>query len=593
MPIAAFPVESSPQSRTGQAIRRALEVLTRMSDATAILFDRKGQIVAGPVAGNKFIQSIIETDSGTEAIVDLHRAARQDPPTPATTPLGQLLQQLPLSHFNVSVQSRGDCVGWLSVGDRPTSKLSPEQIEQVAELVGLDAARLQKHGAGLRRWVTSDIEDAESLAMLIAELIAQTCEQDEALQRRTKELAAVYDIAGMLAGTTDLRVILGKIADIVCQVMRVKACSIRLLDAATGDLHIRAVHNLSEEYLNKGPVTVDQNPIDSAAIEGEMVRIKDAPSDPRTKYPEQARKEGIVSGLVCGLIYRGKPVGVLRVYTGEPHVFSAYEEALLQAVASQTASAIVNARLLAERLEAERYSRQLEYAGEVQRRMIPASPPHHDHADIGAVYRPTFRVGGDFYDFVELPKGNLGVAMADVSGKGVPASLQMASLRAAFRVNAHFMYDIHRIMVEVNQHLCRDTTPGEFATAFYGVLTPDGRRFTYCNAGHLPPMLLRDGKLQYLETGGMIIGVDPEAKYDNDPLTVQPGDVILIYTDGVVEAMNFSEEQYGKERLAESLMRYAGDPPDLLVKHLLWDLRRFRGLADRLDDVSIVVLKIK
>ncbi len=430
-------------------------------------------------------------------------------------------------------------------------------------------------------------------AAIIHELLADLSAQAEDLRHRTGELSAVYNISGLLAGTLDLQGILNKTARMVCEVMKVKACSIRMLDETTGALTVKSVHNLSVKYIAKGPVTVDENPIDREALEGKMVRIADAPSDPRTRYPEEAKDEGIVSGLVCGLIYRGKAVGVVRVYTGEPHTFTTFEEALLRGVASQAAAAIVNARLLAETLEAERYARQIAYAGQVQRRMIPAQPPAHPRVEIGAIYRPTYEVGGDFYDFIQLPKGNLGVGIADVSGKGVPASLLMASIRSAMRVYAYFMYDIDRILAEVNKHLCRETTTGEFATVFYGVITPDARRFTYCNAGHDPPLLLREGRITYLGTGGMVVGVDPAATFAREVVALQPGDVLLLYTDGMVEALNFTDERFGRERLAQSLTRYADQTAQLIAHNILWDLRRFRGLADRTDDLTMVALKIK
>jgi sigma-B regulation protein RsbU (phosphoserine phosphatase) len=293
------------------------------------------------------------------------------------------------------------------------------------------------------------------------------------------------------------------------------------------------------------------------------------------------------------MIYRGKAVGVLRVYTGEPHAFSPFEEALLRAVAAQAAAAVINARLLAEAIEAERYARQIAYAGQVQRRMIPANPPPMAHVDIGAVYRPTYQVGGDLYDFISLPKGNLGVAIADVSGKGVPASLLMASIRSAMRVYACFTYDVDRILYEVNRHVCRDTKIGEFITAFYGVVTPDGRRLTYSNAGHDPPLLLRGGKIQRLGVGGMVLGVDCTATFERGVMHLEPGDTLLLYTDGAPEALNFSDEQFGRERLEQSLLRYASQPAQHVAQQVLWDIRRFRGLADRTDDVTLVVLKIK
>jgi serine phosphatase RsbU (regulator of sigma subunit) len=431
------------------------------------------------------------------------------------------------------------------------------------------------------------------MAALVAELFGELCAQEQDLHRRIEELTAVYNIGSMLAGTADLQEVLDRTARMVCEVMEVKACSIRLLDESTGNLTIRAVHNLSPEYLNKGSVTVSDNPIDGAAIGGEIVHIADAPTDPRTRYAQQADKEGIVSGLVAGLIYRGKAVGVLRVYTGEPHAFTPFEESLLRAVASQAAAAIINARLVEETLAAERYTRQIAYAGTVQRRMIPTDPPPHEHLDLGAVYRPHFNVGGDFYDFITLPERNLGIAIADVSGKGVPASLLMSSLRAALRVHAHFTYDIDVIMRRLNRHVCKDTTVGEFATAFYGVITPDGKRFTYCNAGHCPALMLRDGEIRELDTGGMVLGVALNETFEKDLVELQTGDIFLLYTDGAVEALNFSDKQFGQARLEKSLRKYADLPAQLIAQNMLWDIRRFRGLADRIDDLTLVVLKIR
>jgi len=572
-------------------LKRALHVLAEATVATTVLFDAAGRVVVGPVAGSDFVRCILASERGRELILSLHRSATD----PETSPRLELQAQAlagALEYLALPLMIDGQRIGTLTLGDRFALPIPAALLEQVASAIAVDPGALQASARDLPLWSESESARARTLAILLVELLGAFYTQDTDLQRRIAELSAVYNISSLVTGVLDLQEVLDKIAELVCTVMKVKACSIRLLDEATGHLAIKAVHNLSEEYLNKGPVTVDRNPIDAAAVAGELVHIADAPSDPRTSYPQQARKEGIVSGLVSGMIYRGKPVGVLRVYTGEPYVFSPFEESLLQAVASQAAAAIVNARLFAEALEAERYQRQLDYAGEVQRRMIPSAPPCCKQVEIGAVYRPTFQVGGDFYDFIVLPKENLGIAIADVSGKGVPASLLMASVRSALRVNAYHTYDIDRILSEVNQLLCHDTTIGEFATVFYGVIAPSQHRLTYCNAGHDPPMLLRGGQVQYLQTGGMVLGVDPNATFDRGILDLQSGDVLLLYTDGAAEALNFTDEPFGRQRLADSFRRYADQPPQRIAENILWDIRRFRGLADRTDDLTLVVLKI-
>ncbi|GMU24240.1 MAG: hypothetical protein AMXMBFR13_43160 [Phycisphaerae bacterium] len=572
-------------------IARALEALAEASYATALLLDPSGRLLAGPVAGNTLFRRILAEPDGVDAIVCAYRSLAMSGGSGVSGE--SCVSEGPLDRFLIPVTHGDRRLAYIGLGCRPRQPLTESAIRSIEATVGAPAGALQSAAEALRPWNADEAQTARTLATLLAELLAALSTADEDLHRRIDELSTVYNIVGLLAGTRDLQVILDKTARMVCEVMRVKACSIRMLDEASGVLTVQAVFNLSDEYLNKGPVTVDENPIDAAAIRGEMVRIIDAPADPRTRYPEQARKEGIVSGLVCGMIYRGKAVGVLRVYTGEPHAFSPFEEALLRAVASQAAAAVINARLMAETIEAERYARQMAYAGEVQRRMIPAGPPAHPGLDIGAVYRPTYQVGGDFYDFILLPKGNLGVAIADVSGKGVPASLVMASLRSALRVYAYFMYDIDRILSEVNRHVCRETTIREFVTAFYGVITPDGRRMTYCNAGHDPPVLLRRDRIQNLETGGMVLGVDPKAVFERAILTLEPGDVLMLYTDGAVEALNFHDERFGRQRLQESLIRHADQPAQLAAQNILWDIRRFRGLADRTDDVTLVIIKVQ
>lgn len=573
---------------TGLA-ERALSALAEETAATAVLFDANGDVAVGPVAGSELGKLLLGSTVGREAVLAAHRAAidRQTTASP-----GSMLLTEALGYFGFPLITSGGCAGTLTLGDRPRRPLSDRTLAELSVASDVPEETLRAAAERLAPWSSDEAAGARGLATAVAELLAELCTQEQNLRNREGELSAVYNIAGLLAGTRDLQEILNRIARTVCEVMKVKACSIRLLDEISGVLTVRAVHNLSAKYLSKGPVTVEDNPIDRAALSGELVRIADAPTDPRTRYPEEAREEGIVSGLVCGLIYRGRAVGVLRVYTGEPQVFTPFEEALLHGVAAQSAAAIVNARLMAETLESERVARQMAYAGQVQRRMIPAKAPVHSHLDIGAVYRPTYSVGGDFYDFIPLPKGNLGIGIADVSGKGVPASLLMASIRSALRVYARFMYDLDRIVAETNRHLCKEAATGEFATLFYGVITPDGRRLTYCNAGHDPPMLLRDGRIIELGVGGLVVGVDPGAVFERGILDLQPGDVLLLYTDGVVEALNFADERFGRERLVQSLVRHADQTAPMIAQNILWDLRRFRGLADRTDDVTMVVVKV-
>ncbi|MFQ5489926.1 MAG: SpoIIE family protein phosphatase [Phycisphaerae bacterium] len=492
----------------------------------------------------------------------------------------------------VPIECQGFTLGTLAVGDRPTEPVDRTQLGDLARACGLDEDKLDEAMAKSATWTPEQRLATVRGAEQLAKTIAQLCEQDLLLRERIEDLTAVFNIADMLAGTADLKAALKDTAKTISEVMRVKACAIRLLKVDTGELVMTAVHNLSEAYLNKGPVILGQNPIDDAAFEGEMVHITDAATDPRTRYPAEARREGIVSGLCSAMSYRGERVGVIRVYTDKPHRFSRLEESLLRAIGSHAAAAIITAQLIGQRQESERYHRQLRYAGEIQRRMIPAEPPRHGNITFGGVYAPSLEVGGDFYDFIPLPGGSLGMCVADVVGKGMPAALMMASVRSALRGHAHSVPEVHEVIEQVNRHMCRDTLVHEFATLFYGVFSPDAGRLTYCNAGHEPGLLLRGDRFRRLEEGGMIIGVSESAGYEKIVLDLRPGDVLVLVTDGVTEALNFQDQPYGRQRLRASIRRYGHEDAPTLAKQILWDVRRFAGLAPQTDDLTVVVSKV-
>src|SRR6185437_13032629 len=309
-------------------------------------------------------------------------------------------------------------------------------------------------------------------------------------------------------------------------------------------------------------------------------------------YPQESMREGIVSMLSAGMRYKGKPIGVLRVYTDKPRAFTPLKIDLLKAVAAQAAAAIENARLLNETVQAAALERQVQMAADVQQRMIPHTPPSVPGLDLASVYVPCFELGGDFFDFIMLPDDNLGLAIADVSGKGVPASLIMAAVRAFLRGQVDNVYYLYEVMRRINVMLCRDSRMGEFVTLFYGVLDARARRLTYCNAGHLPPMLLRDGKVTELASENMVLGVNPDEAYKQSLIDLKSGDMLLLYTDGLSDAMNFDKERFGRQRVIEAFQQ-GGPTAEAVAQNILWHLRRFVGMARRTDDVTMIVVRVE
>ncbi|NJL31451.1 MAG: PP2C family protein-serine/threonine phosphatase [Phycisphaerales bacterium] len=259
-------------------------------------------------------------------------------------------------------------------------------------------------------------------------------------------------------------------------------------------------------------------------------------------------------------------------------------------MAQLLATAINNTRLEGKRLEQERVAGQLKMAADVQKRMLPQTLPMIANFEVAARYVPSFELGGDFYDFIDF-QNSLGIAIADVSGKGVAASLLMAAVRSSLRAYAQDLYDLDMIISRVNQALCRDTQANEFATLLYGVLDPRTRRFTYSNAGHEPALLLRKGQIIRLEAGGMVVGVDPAQKFDKGILDFQKGDMVLFYTDGLMDAMNFERQRFGRDRIISAFKECTDKTAGEALNHVLWEMRRFAGMSPRTDDNTMIVLK--
>lgn len=439
-------------------------------------------------------------------------------------------------------------------------------------------------------------ERMATLLRLMAHVIGRLCDRAAEIHDRVEELAALYHLTAEFATQRDLQHLLDLIAATASKVLRAKACSIRLLSDDHRELVIKAVHNLSGRYLDKGPIPLSASRIDQEVLSKlQPVYIADERSDERVLYPAEARREGIVSALCAPLVFRGHAEGVIRVYMAELHEFDWFETSLLQAMAAQAAAAIVNARLYAEAVQAEETRRQLRLAGEVQRGMIPAEPPRMAGWDIGAVYVPCYELGGDFYDFIRLPQDNLGLAIADVVGKGVRASLLMASVRASLRAHAANIYEMSRILRLVNRDLCADSLASDFTTLFYGVLNCTTGRLTYSNAGHCTPLLYQAGHWRRLTAGGGVLGIDPQGAWSQDSVDLKKGDLLLLYTDGLTDAMNFEDKRFGLERVQAAATAALANhsTADQIVKHVLWEMRRFAGLQSRLDDLSLVALRAR
>jgi sigma-B regulation protein RsbU (phosphoserine phosphatase) len=265
----------------------------------------------------------------------------------------------------------------------------------------------------------------------------------------------------------------------------------------------------------------------------------------------------------------------------------------------QTALAREVARLTAaigrELAQRERLNRELEIAREVQEHLFPQRLPAVSGLDYCGHCRPAREVGGDYYDFLELPDGTLGIAIGDVSGKGVGAALMMASLEASLRALASVVRDPADLMGRVNRLVCQASAANRFATLFYAEYDPASRCLTYVNAGHNPPAVIRNSGGVYqvlrLETGGPVIGLLPKP-YQQGEFLHEAGDLVVLFTDGISESMNVRDEEWGEEKLIELAKTCLGVSAMEGTSRILAAAVAFAGSAPQHDDMTLVMLRM-
>ncbi|HUV38526.1 MAG TPA: GAF domain-containing SpoIIE family protein phosphatase, partial [Planctomycetota bacterium] len=303
--------------------------------------------------------------------------------------------------------------------------------------------------------------------------------------------------------------------------------------------------------------------------------------------------EGIRSNLVIGLKVRGRPIGALRIYTGEKRYFHQSEIGLAEAIANLAAVAIENAKLYEESLEKERLEYELGMAAQIQAHLLPSECPHPEHFDICAVNDPCRQVGGDFYDYLPDPYTHLlGIVIADVCGKSMAGALLMATARSSLRVQAEHCTTAAEIVTRANMSLCRDTRPEEFVTLFFGKLDTKNRVLHYANAGHSLPQLYRGDEVIPLEGSGMVCGVLPENTYHESDFQFEPGDILLMYTDGLDEARNPDDELFGLERAGDIIRANRERPASEIVALLREAVHTFRGAREQSDDLTLILIKV-
>ncbi len=279
-----------------------------------------------------------------------------------------------------------------------------------------------------------------------------------------------------------------------------------------------------------------------------------------------------------------------RKLSGKP--YGRIDAEILELLGDRSAAAVRNKLLYRDSKEKEKLEEEVHLASKIQQRLLPTAPPIMKNAEILGDMRTSREVGGDFYDYLDLAPGITGLAVADVSGKGIPASLLMTTLQAGFRAEATAGKSPAEVLTSLNRLLFDRSDLSRFATVFYAVYDNETRILKYCNGGAFPPIILRaDGVITKLQCGGILVGVDPDSKFSNGVLKLRSGDLLVSYTDGFIDQENSSGEYFGEERLIAFLKANRSLEMEELMKKLFRDVIAF-GDGSVMDDMTAVILRV-
>jgi sigma-B regulation protein RsbU (phosphoserine phosphatase) len=411
----------------------------------------------------------------------------------------------------------------------------------------------------------------------------------------TERLALIIRLSQTFNSSLDLDEVLNRVMDEVIAAVHAERGFVMLHEAG-GRLAFRVARGIDQHTIEDPSFQISRGVVERVASDGRPVLTSDAQHDDRFSMRQSIVTLGLRSILCVPLVVRGQVTGVIyvdnRLHAG---IFAPADLELLAAIASSAAIAIENARLYQAAVDKGRLERELQMARDLQAGLLPRETPQIPGWEFVAYWQPARQVAGDYYDFVPGRAGQLGIVIADVADKGMPAAIFMALTRSTVRASLAGAPSPAEGIGRANRLICADAPDGMFVTLFYAQLDPASGELTYVNAGHNPAIHYRatEDRFYTLDRTGLILGVDEDATYAQRKVQLDPGDFVVLYTDGVTDAVRegASEEFFGEERLHQLLTAHRRTPAAEIASALDQALRDFMGPGAPFDDVTVVAIK--
>ncbi len=411
----------------------------------------------------------------------------------------------------------------------------------------------------------------------------------ESERRNRQMLALLYDVSLDMSSSLQLDEVVHKVAAAVKSIVNYHIFSIFHLDERQKTLTPRIVIRSNEREFLKTTIPLGAGLVGYAAKMNEAVRIGDVLNDSRYLHVHDETR----SEIVVPLTHNGRVIGVVDLESTEPNYFTEYHERLLMTLASRIATALVNAALYAKVSENERrMDREMKIAREIQHRLMPEEIPSVPPLSIAVTFKPVAHLGGDLYDFIEFDDGRWAFVVGDVTGKGAPAALYAALSSGIIRTRATRKYPPAQMLELVNKTLYERPIESQYCALTYAVYDPKTRRIALANSGLPYPLLVRDGVPKFLDLAGIPVGLFPETKYEELDLQLQTGDVLVFYSDGLVEARDENNEDFGLKRLAQTVKEVHEKSANEIVDAVNQAIDGFVGRVPPHDDRTLIIVKM-
>ncbi len=406
------------------------------------------------------------------------------------------------------------------------------------------------------------------------------------------ELAILNEIAIAISSTVDLEKLVDLIVQKCVKHLKVEQGAVMLINVEDHDAALRTMVRKVDSAVNALPYRLDTQ------LTGWMLKNKNPllVNDFRNDERFQISKDedlSINSMLAVPLQLKGKMIGILSVFNKRQNeVFCSDDQRLLTIIAAQSAQVIESARLYLEEQEFLLMQQEMDVAKKIQINLLPREAPQIPGYDISGSSIPAKEVGGDYYDFINKDDRLTAFCLADISGKGISAAMLMSNLQATLRSQTVYSSSPKECIKTSNNLLYKSTDSEKYATLFYGILDNNTPEIHFCNAGHNQPILIRsDGNLERLEAGGIVLGFLEDFEFIDSSVKINSGDILVIFSDGITEAMNAEEEEFDEKRLIEVIYKNKNENAESIIKNIEHAVNDFAGETPQSDDMTTIVIK--